>query len=287
MDPGGNRIALGGAKGTVLLLSGDMMVAPTIQDAASSLGLGFASIGSLPDLGALPAESSDMSLTEPLGGVDGAFMAFVARLQPALIVLDLSSASLPILRWIQRLATSSATRRIPRLAFGPHVNGLLLEEAERQGADGVVRRSQMRLKARQLVAEYARLQPVAQIASGCEAPLSLHAAEGLDLLSAGAYFAAHEILERAWLEAPDETKHLYRALVQTSVIYIHIDRGNLRGAAKLLLRIHTWLDPLPNPCCGIDTEAWRRQIEALRVIMQQGSPPSRSLLRPIPLAEAS
>jgi hypothetical protein len=76
-------------------------------------------------------------------------------------------------------------------------------------------------------------------------------------------------------------------LVQTSVIYIHIDRGNLRGAAKLLLRIHTWLDPLPNPCCGIDTEAWRRQIEALRVIMQQGSPPSRSLLRPIPLAEAS
>jgi hypothetical protein len=109
-------------------------------------------------------------------------------------------------------------------------------------------------------------------------------------MSRGAYFEAHEVLERAWLESDAPQRSLYRALVQTCVIYLHLERGNRPGAAKLLLRIHQWLDPLPDRCSGLDVAAWKANLQALRRAMDDpgkaSSPIDPRFFRPIPKLEA-
>ncbi|WP_230202749.1 DUF309 domain-containing protein [Parafrankia discariae] len=69
-----------------------------------------------------------------------------------------------------------------------------------------------------------------------------------DLLDAGLYFQAHEVLERAWRTAPAAERGLWRALTQIVVGLVHAARGNTRGATALLRRGLTGLAPyLPDP----------------------------------------
>jgi predicted metal-dependent hydrolase len=82
---------------------------------------------------------------------------------------------------------------------------------------------------------------------------------------------------------------LYRSLVQIAVIYLHLQRRNVRGAAKVLLRLHQWLDPLPDICRGVDVASLRAGIQCLRVAI--GRSPSAGtdaidpeLFKPIPPA---
>jgi hypothetical protein len=58
----------------------------------------------------------------------------------------------------------------------------------------------------------------------------------------------------------DDTKgkDLYRALLQVSVAYYQISRGNFRGAVKMFLRVRQWIGPIPERCRGINVGALRR-----------------------------
>ena len=56
------------------------------------------------------------------------------------------------------------------------------------------------------------------------------------LLDEGRPFAAHEVLEAAWKSAPDHERALWQGLAQVCVGLTHLQRGNARGAARLLLR---------------------------------------------------
>jgi hypothetical protein len=207
-------------------------------------------------------------------------------MQPSLILLDLGDPALPALRWLQRLKTSAATRRLPVVAFGPHVEKGRLTEARELGAEVVVARSRLQTGLAELLRAHALPDPTEALRAGCDLPLSERAAHGLVLMARGEYFAAHEELEQAWLESEAPQRSLYRALVQTCVTYLHLQRGNRSGAAKLLLRIHQWLDPLPDRCSGLDVAAWKANLEALRRAMddpsQASSPIDPELLRPIP-----
>lgn len=52
-------------------------------------------------------------------------------------------------------------------------------------------------------------------------------------------------------------RELYRAILQVGVAYYHAQRGNVRGAIKLLLRASQWLTPMPDECQGIDVAQLR------------------------------
>jgi predicted metal-dependent hydrolase len=57
-----------------------------------------------------------------------------------------------------------------------------------------------------------------------------------DLLNQGLAFNAHEVLEAAWKNGPEQERPLWQGLAQLAVGITHIQRGNLGGAATLLRR---------------------------------------------------
>ncbi len=89
------------------------------------------------------------------------------------------------------------------------------------------------------------------------------AIRGLELFNACQYWHAHEALEEAWRDEPSQVRHLYRAILQVGVAYLHIERGNYVGAMKLYRRSHRWLDPFPGRCRGVDLARLRADFETV------------------------
>ncbi|HSG41762.1 MAG TPA: DUF309 domain-containing protein [Anaerolineales bacterium] len=102
--------------------------------------------------------------------------------------------------------------------------------------------------------------------SDCTGLLHPEAKKGLQLFNAGEYFEAHEALEDAWNAEEGTAKNLYRGILQTAVVYLHITRGNYNGAVKVYARSLKWLKDIPNICKGIHVEELR--LNAQQVIME-------------------
>lgn len=277
---------------SILLICQDAFLLPRLQDGAAALQFETVMLQGIESTvsAELPADDERM-LTEPLSGPDAAFVRQVAELQPSLILLDLGDPAMPAMRWLQRLKTSAATRRLPVVAFGPHIEKERLTQARQFGAELVIPRSRLQAELAAILLAHALPDPSEALQRGCAQPLSELAARGLALMSRNEFFEAHEVLEQAWLESDASQKSLYRALVQTCVLYLHLQRGNRRGAAKLLLRIHQWIGPLPDRCSGLNVAAWKANLQALREAMDQiRDEPAATidprLLVPIPRLEA-
>lgn len=273
-----------------LVLSEHIWASTHIQDALRNLDFEVEIVERPADLDAEgEVEPREIALTEPLEGADADFVRALSQRRPALVILDLTTERLPWRRWLHTMKTSSATRRIPVVAFGPHVEKELLDQA-RKDADVVVSRGELQARLPELVEEHARLVDPGALAEACGGELSAKALRGIDLHNEGEYFEAHEELEHAWMDEEGEYGYLYRALLQVTVAYLHIQRGNYRGATKMLLRVHQWLDPLPSTCKGVDVDRLRESVEGLRKSMAQLGPErldelDRGLLRPFPMVE--
>ncbi len=57
-----------------------------------------------------------------------------------------------------------------------------------------------------------------------------------ELLDRGLAFNAHEVLEAAWKNGPNDEKPLWQALAQLAVGLTHVQRGNVKGAVNVLRR---------------------------------------------------
>jgi hypothetical protein len=68
-----------------------------------------------------------------------------------------------------------------------------------------------------------------------------------DLLDRGLAFNAHEVLEAAWRNGPDDEKTLWQALAQLAVGITHIQRGNVKGAVTVLRRASAGLAQSEKP----------------------------------------
>jgi len=274
---------------TILFFSDDLLAVTGLQDSARRLGFTDRVIDRPEAIDGDPTvPEAAPGLTEPLVGPDAAFIRVVAEMQPALVLVDAGSASLPWQRWIQILKTSAATRRIPVIAYGPHVQADRLEQARMLGADDVITRGRLHSAFDEIVRLWARTVDPGAALQACAQPLSEPAQRGLDCLARAQYFEAHEHLEKAILAQPGPESMLYRALLQVAVTYLQIERGNGRGAAKMLLRMHQWLDPLPETCRGVDVRALKEHVARLRsaidvVGIQDIEALDRSLLAPIPM----
>ena len=77
-----------------------------------------------------------------------------------------------------------------------------------------------------------------------------------DLLDRGLAFHAHEVLEAAWKNAPDDEREMWQGLAQLAVGITHVQRGNTAGAAGVLARAADHLDDAGRPARhGIDVDA--------------------------------
>lgn len=105
--------------------------------------------------------------------------------------------------------------------------------------------------------------------SDCAGALHPQAKKGLELFNAGEYFEAHEALEDAWNAEEGDAKDLYRGILQTAVVYLHITRGNYNGAVKVYERSTKWLKGLPDSCKGIRLGELRTNAEMAMTEIQK------------------
>jgi predicted metal-dependent hydrolase len=116
--------------------------------------------------------------------------------------------------------------------------------------------------------------------------LSQLAIKGIELFNEGNYYDAHEELEEAWNEDQGPGRDLYRGILQVGVAYYQIERGNYRGAVKMLLRVRQWLDPLPDTCRGVNLARLKEDVRAVHEALTTLGPKSidevdRNLFRPV------
>jgi uncharacterized protein len=77
---------------------------------------------------------------------------------------------------------------------------------------------------------------VPRIPDDLELPPAETLAYAQDLLDRGLAFNAHEVLEAAWKNGPDEERELWQGLAQLAVGITHIQRGNVKGAVTVIRR---------------------------------------------------
>jgi predicted metal-dependent hydrolase len=274
----------------VVAFVGDLMFTSRIGNVLRGLGYRVKWIGDAADVGGEDA-GGPVKPGEQLEGKTGNLFDLITTWQPALLLFDLANTAVPWRRWIPVLKSSPATRRIPILTFGPHTNTDLMQEAARVGADGVLARSRFTADMPALIESYASSPDIEAIELACQEPLAALARSGIEKFNRGEYYAAHDDLEEAWRQDDGAVRDLYRGILQVGIAYYQIERGNYRGAAKMLLRVRQWLDVLPDTCRGVNVSQLRSDATAVYAELTDLGPGQidkfdRRLFKPVLLAEA-
>ena len=242
----------------------DLLFAERIESAARALGYALELVEDLSQV-CSPAGSEPVQVQRPrrqpgeyLDGPEGALIDLLSAWRPALLIFDLSNAHIPWENWITLLTSVPATRRIPIICFGSHIDVAASQAAHAAGASAVLARSRFVAALPELLHKYARVPDLDALQAACDQPLSPLALRGLQEFNRGEYFEAHELLELAWNEDRSPARELYRAILQVGVAYLQIERLNYNGALKMFLRLRQWIDPLPSPCRGVDVARLRQ-----------------------------
>jgi predicted metal-dependent hydrolase len=264
----------------------DFFFAPKLEQVARQLGYRLQWVETADSLGPAENEPTTPRPGEPITGRAAILVEKLTQWQPALLIFDLGSEAIPWRQWLPILKSSPATRRLPALCFGPHVDVDTMQKAKELGADAVVARSRFASALPELIQKYARIPDRAALADACQHPLSPLAIQGLESFNHGRYFEAHEELEHAWNEDQSPGRDLYRAVLQIAVAYLQIERGNYNGAVKMFLRARQWFEPLPPVCRGINLGRLRQEAQQahqhlLELGPQQIQSFDRSLFRPV------
>ena len=201
-----------------------------------------------------PADPDEIAIQygEHLEGRGAILLEKITRWHPALIIFDLGNESVPWKEWINLLTSVPATRRIPVLCYGSHVEVEIMQAAKAAGAKEVLARSRFVSQLPDLLIKYTAEGNWAELENKCLEPASYYAERGVEKFNRSEYFEAHDLFEKAWMEDESPGRELYRAILQVSVAYYQISRGNYNGAAKMFLRMRQWIDPLPDFCRGFN-----------------------------------
>ena len=183
--------------------------------------------------------------------------------------------------WTATAKSSPATRRVPVF---------LVTQAtitQTQGADRVL--TPAALLDTQLINAHERVidpATVEQLDCECNEPLPALAQQGVAQFNAGAFYKQHDLFEELWMATDGPVRDLYRAILQVGVAYYQVERGNARGARKMLLRSVQWLTVLPDVCQGVDVAALRADAAAVRTELERLGEEriaefDRALLKPV------
>ncbi len=242
----------------------DLMFTTKIENVARHLGYRVQWIENTAVFNTTEANLAPEKLGEALHGSLGQLFHTITNQQPALLLFDLGNEAIPWHKWIPRLKTSPATRRIPILCYGSHVQVDTMVEAKRVGADEVLARSRFTSDMPNLLQKYVRTPDYEAIRTACQEPLAALARHGIELFNQGEYYQCHDDLEEAWRQDASDGRSLYQGILQVGIALYQIQRGNYRGAVKMLLRLRQWLDPLPDTCRGVHVAALRQNITAIQ-----------------------
>ena len=270
----------------ILAFIADLNYSVRVESIAQSLGYEMRFIERVAQISPLAEPVRELQYAEHLAGPGAVLIDLVTQWKPSLLIFDLGNLAVPWEEWISLLTSVPATRRIPVVCFGSHMDTESIKEAKEAGAQTVLARSKFFGDLPNMIKKYARKVDMAELRASCSQPLSSEALRGLEEFNRGAYFEAHESLETAWMAEDSPGRELYQAVLQVAVAYLQIERGNYNGAAKMFLRMRQWIDPLPDACRGIDIARLRAEAQAVYQALITLGPEhiadfDRSLLRPI------
>jgi len=73
-----------------------------------------------------------------------------------------------------------------------------------------------------------------------------------ELFNQEKYFEAHEVLEDLWQKEKGENRHFYQGLIQIAVVFVHIQRGNKKGALNLYQKARIHFEGYPSSYLGVN-----------------------------------
>ncbi len=270
----------------ILAFVRDLNFEVRIENAAQQNGFQVKVIESAEQIAPPDEEDLGVQIAEHLGGRGAVLLDKITQWHPALIIFDLGNDFIPWEDWIRLISSVPATRRIPILCFGPHVDVEMMQAAKAAGANEVVARSRFVTQLPDLLLKNARNTDWAEMEDVCQDHLSYYAKRGLEEFNRGEYFKAHDSLEKAWIEDESPGRELYRAILQVAVAYYQVQKGNYNGAAKMFLRLRQWIDPLPDFCRGVKVIQLRKEARAVHKALLNLGPErieefDQSLLKPV------
>lgn len=272
----------------ILCFIADLYFAIKVEDSAERLGYTVQFVERAEQIAPIgqhqPVPSRQFG--EHLVGPGAELIDKISDWQPALIIVDLNNRAIPWKDWVALLKSVPATRRIPLICFGSHVDTDTMQEAKGRGADAVLARSRFSKGLPELIQKYAAPPDFAELERSCQDELSPLAEQGLEQFNRREYFEAHESLEEAWNEDHSPARDLYRAMLQVAVAYLQIERQNYRGAIKMFLRVRQWIRPLPDTCRGVDIAQLKLDSQKVYTHLVELGPDrlaefDRRLLRPV------
>ena len=270
----------------ILAFVRDLNFAVRIESTAKKIGYQVKVIESAEQIAPPDKKEPEVQLAEPLEGRNAVLLDKITQWHPTLIIFDLGNDFIPWEDWIRLISSVPATRRIPILCFGPHVNVEVMQAAKAAGANEVVARSRFVTQLPDLLLKNARNPDWAEMEDVCQDHLSYYAKRGLEEFNRGEYFKAHDSLEKAWIEDESPGRDLYRAILQVAVAYYQVQKGNYNGAAKMFLRLRQWIDPIPDLCRGVNVVQIRKEARIVHeALLSLGSERieelDQSLLKPV------
>ncbi|MEM6284517.1 MAG: DUF309 domain-containing protein [Chloroflexota bacterium] len=213
---------------------------------------------------------------------------FATRLindRPVMVILMGSAAMSKSLTVAAK--ASPATRRIPIVVIVP-------AEAARadmltSGADFALVSDEVEEKLPGIITKHARVpDPAREERLDCECRDTLPplAVQGVEKFNNREFYPQHDLFEEQWVATEGPVRDLYRAVLQVGVAYYQIERGNHRGALKMLLRAVQWLEVLPDVCQTIDVAQLKTDAYAVRAELERMNPDDiaqfdRTLLKPV------
>lgn len=203
----------------------------------------------------------------------------------ALILVDADAPNWDY--WSSTAKSSPATRRIPVIVVTD--NPAIQQAARFKGADLTRTPAQVIADPLRLIETYATIPDdgfLDALACGCEKPLPPEALSGIEKFNSGEYYAQHDLFEALWMKTEGPERELYRAILQVGIAYYQIERGNHRGAVKMLQRSVQWLALLPDVCQGVDVAQLRADSQQVRAALMALDPAEiahfdRNLLKPV------
>jgi CheY-like chemotaxis protein len=178
---------------------------------------------------------------------------------PVLVIIDLFSQGF---NWpaLIKIVKKSKAGPVPIVAFGPHVDLQLRDQALKAGCNVVVGRGAVSSNLGHLVEKHKwKLNR-----SRCAETAPDHLIEGISLFNAGEYYECHEAIEEAWVAEKEPVRIMYQGILQIAVACYHIENKNWRGSMKLLDRGLPKLERFAPDCMTIDLEQLIRDAEGLR-----------------------
>lgn len=96
----------------------------------------------------------------------------------------------------------------------------------------------------------------------------------------GLYFECHETLEEVWRRVRGRSRDFLQALIQVSVGFHHLERGNRVGALRTFAKARVRFEPYPASYLGFDVAQERARLEELSSTLEAGKLPG---LDPAPI----